>query len=205
MGGLDPAKVLIILLVAIIVLGPERLPKVARQLGSAWRELTKLRERLENEVRSAMPDLDIPKLPTLPTRGISGYLTGMMTSASAGVGTASAGVPADEAAVTTTAFAAGAGAGSDGGIDLLESSRRPGWRPAPETGSGRSPVGTSQWKTSAYEAAPEHSELPAGWHAPGASAPGYASGSILSPVPSAVSSGPLGMEASITFDEPSWN
>jgi hypothetical protein len=24
-------------------------------------------------------------------------------------------------------------------------------------------------------------------------------------VPSAVSSGPLGMEASITFDEPSWN
>jgi TatA/E family protein of Tat protein translocase len=201
MGGLDPAKILIILLVAVIVLGPERLPKVARQLGSAWRELTKLRERLENEVRSAMPDLDLPKIPMLPSRGISGYLTGMMTSASAGVGTASAGVPTDEAAVTTTAFAAG----GDGGIDLLEASRRPGWRPATETGSGRSPVGSSEWKTSAFEAVAEHSELPAGWHATGASAPGYASGSILAPVPSAAASGPLSMEASITFDEPSWN
>jgi hypothetical protein len=201
MGGLDPAKILIILLVAIIVLGPERLPKVARQIGAGWRELTKLRERLESEVRSAMPDLDLPKIPTLPTRGISGYLTGMMTSASAGVGTASAGVAADEAAVTTTAFSAG----GDGGIDLLDASRRPGWRPATETGSGRSPLGTSEWKTSAYEAAAEHSELPAGWHVIGASGPGYASGSILAPVPSAAASGPLSMEASITFDEPSWN
>ena len=80
MGGLDQAKILMVLLVAVLVLGPERLPKAARQLGAAWHELTRVRERLEEEVRSALPDIDIPKIPAMPRGGITGYLTGMMTS-----------------------------------------------------------------------------------------------------------------------------
>jgi hypothetical protein len=189
MGGLDPAKVLIILLVAVIVLGPERLPKAARQVGAAWRELTKLRERLESEVRSAMPDIDLPKIPVIPQRGLTGYLAGMMTSSAAGSTTA-AGV-----AETTT----------DAGIDLLAPSTRPPSRRAPENGSAGSAFPSSQWQGSGQEAVAEHSELPAGWHAIGAPGPGYASGSNLAPVPSSAASGQLGMEASISFDEPSWN
>src|ERR1022692_2521181 len=80
MGGLDPVKILIVLLGAVILLGPERLPKAARQLGSMWRELLRLRERLENEVRSALPDLDLPKIPNISTRSVTGYITNMMTA-----------------------------------------------------------------------------------------------------------------------------
>lgn len=54
---LDPAKLLVILIVALVVLGPDKLPTVARQLGSAWNEIRKFRERLETEVRGSFPDL----------------------------------------------------------------------------------------------------------------------------------------------------
>ncbi|MGH9291220.1 MAG: Sec-independent protein translocase subunit TatA/TatB [Acidimicrobiales bacterium] len=80
MGELDPAKIIMILLVAVLVLGPERLPRAARQMGAMWRELGRIRERVENEVRDALPDLDLPKIPVLPRHGITGYLAGMMTS-----------------------------------------------------------------------------------------------------------------------------
>lgn len=54
---LDPTKLLVILIVALVVLGPDKLPTVARQLGAAWGELRRLRERLETEVRGTFPDL----------------------------------------------------------------------------------------------------------------------------------------------------
>ena len=57
MLSLSPAKLLVILVVALIVLGPEKLPQVARQIGAAWRDLRRLRTRLESEVRGAFPDL----------------------------------------------------------------------------------------------------------------------------------------------------
>ncbi len=53
---LSPEKLLVVLVVAVIVLGPERLPRAARQLSSTWRMLTSLRARLESEARSALPD-----------------------------------------------------------------------------------------------------------------------------------------------------
>ena len=37
MLNLDPAKLLVIAVVAIILLGPDRLPNLARQVGGAWR------------------------------------------------------------------------------------------------------------------------------------------------------------------------
>jgi sec-independent protein translocase protein TatB len=54
---LDPAKLLVILIVALVVLGPDKLPGVARQLGAAWGEIRRFRERLETEVRGSFPDL----------------------------------------------------------------------------------------------------------------------------------------------------
>lgn len=66
--NLDPGKLLVILLVAFIVLGPERLPKLARQLGSAWRTMTNLREQVTEEVRRAIPELG--DLPRMPQRGM---------------------------------------------------------------------------------------------------------------------------------------
>ncbi len=57
MLNLDPAKLLVIAVVAIILLGPDRLPQVARQVGAAWRTFNEFRHRMETEVRSSMPDL----------------------------------------------------------------------------------------------------------------------------------------------------
>src|SRR5580693_6126170 len=57
MLNLDPGKLLVIGVVAIILLGPDRLPQVARQIGGAWRAFNEFRHRMETEVRSSMPDL----------------------------------------------------------------------------------------------------------------------------------------------------
>ncbi len=57
MLNLDPAKLLVIAVVAIILLGPDRLPQVARQVGAAWRSFNEFRHRMEAEVRTTMPDL----------------------------------------------------------------------------------------------------------------------------------------------------
>jgi Sec-independent protein translocase protein TatA len=57
MLNLDPSKLLIIAVVAVILLGPDRLPAFARQVGGAWRSFTAYRHRMEQEVRSSMPDL----------------------------------------------------------------------------------------------------------------------------------------------------
>jgi sec-independent protein translocase protein TatB len=78
--NLDPAKLFVILVVALIVLGPERLPKVARQLGAAWRELTRVRDQITDEVRSALPDSDV--LPSLKVPYRSGTISNFIRSAS---------------------------------------------------------------------------------------------------------------------------
>jgi len=57
MLSLSPAKLLVLLVIALIVLGPEKLPQVARQLGAAWGEFRRFRTRLETDVRGAFPDL----------------------------------------------------------------------------------------------------------------------------------------------------
>ena len=57
MLNLDPGKLLVIGVVAIILLGPDRLPQVARQVGGAWRSFNEFRHRMESEVRDTMPDL----------------------------------------------------------------------------------------------------------------------------------------------------
>jgi sec-independent protein translocase protein TatB len=57
MLSLSPAKLLVVLVVALIVLGPEKLPQLARQLGAAWGDLRRFRQRLESDVRGAFPDL----------------------------------------------------------------------------------------------------------------------------------------------------
>lgn len=57
MLNLDPSKLFVIAVLAIVLLGPEKLPGAARQIGLVWRALTRWRERVEAEVRSTLPDL----------------------------------------------------------------------------------------------------------------------------------------------------
>lgn len=54
---LSPAKILVVLVIGLIVLGPDKLPGLARQMGAAWGDLRRFRARLESEVRDVFPDL----------------------------------------------------------------------------------------------------------------------------------------------------
>jgi sec-independent protein translocase protein TatB len=65
---------LVIAVVAIILLGPDRLPQVARQVGGAWRSFNEFRHRMESEVRSSMPDLPPTSEIARPARSPSALL-----------------------------------------------------------------------------------------------------------------------------------
>ncbi len=58
MLNLDPAKLLVIVVIVVIgfmVIGPERMPRVARQLGTMLRTVRSYREQAESEIRKAIP------------------------------------------------------------------------------------------------------------------------------------------------------
>ena len=104
MGGLDPSKIFLILVIVLIVVGPERLPGAARQLGGMWRELNRVREKVEQEIRSTLPDIDLSKIPTSPGQAITGYLSGLVsgqTDASLDSAATSADTSAGESIATT--------------------------------------------------------------------------------------------------------
>jgi sec-independent protein translocase protein TatB len=105
MFNLDPAKLLVIGVVAIILLGPDKLPQVARQVGGAWRTFNDFRHRMESEVRNSIPDLpsttDIARLARSPS-ALLNHLSNMAPEE--GTGTAPAGsVSASAASVPTPA------------------------------------------------------------------------------------------------------
>src|SRR5665213_4496632 len=54
---LSPVKIMVIVAVVLLLLGPDKLPEVAHRLGSSWRALKRLQERVESEVRDVIPDL----------------------------------------------------------------------------------------------------------------------------------------------------
>jgi sec-independent protein translocase protein TatB len=55
--SLSPVKLLVIAAVIMLLMGPDKLPEIAHRLGSSWRALKRLQERMESEVREAIPDL----------------------------------------------------------------------------------------------------------------------------------------------------
>ena len=60
MFNIGGGELLVIMLIALIVLGPQRLPDAARQIGKAMADLRRLSTGFQNEVRSALDDVDDP-------------------------------------------------------------------------------------------------------------------------------------------------
>jgi sec-independent protein translocase protein TatA len=54
--SLGPAEILVVLVLALIVFGPKKLPEVGRQIGGALRELRKMQASVEAEVRSVIDE-----------------------------------------------------------------------------------------------------------------------------------------------------
>ena len=57
MFDLSPIKLLLIAVVTTALIGPDKIPEVARTLGKAWRRIKGLQQRVETEVRELIPDL----------------------------------------------------------------------------------------------------------------------------------------------------
>ena len=70
MFNVGTGELLVILLVALIVLGPERLPDTARKIGNVVGELRRMSQGFQSEVRRAIedtaPDLSTKSEPELP-------------------------------------------------------------------------------------------------------------------------------------------
>ncbi len=54
MFNLDPTKFLIVVAVALVVLGPDKVPAAARTIGKYWSEFQRIRGRLQTEMNGAL-------------------------------------------------------------------------------------------------------------------------------------------------------
>jgi TatA/E family protein of Tat protein translocase len=57
-GAFSPVHIVIVALVALLVLGPEELPKIARQAGQGYREFMRVKQHLSAELRDVVSEFD---------------------------------------------------------------------------------------------------------------------------------------------------
>jgi sec-independent protein translocase protein TatB len=67
-GNIGGPELLVVLIVALLVLGPNRLPQAARQMGKAMAEFRRVTGGLQAEVRDAMSQLE-NEVSSLPLEG----------------------------------------------------------------------------------------------------------------------------------------
>jgi len=67
---LDPMKLAIIALVALVVLGPDKLPAAARKMASVWSDIRNLQSSLQREVTGLVSEL--PFADSLSEAGVVG-------------------------------------------------------------------------------------------------------------------------------------
>lgn len=73
MPQIGPLEIAVVLLVALLVFGPDRLPELARQVGGALRELRRIQQDLKADLHEMMADesAGAAPAPTLPPLSLS--------------------------------------------------------------------------------------------------------------------------------------
>lgn len=67
MGNIGPGEILVILVAALIILGPKRLPEAARQMGKAMAEFRRVSSGLQSEMRDAFSEPGAGTGPSTPS------------------------------------------------------------------------------------------------------------------------------------------
>jgi sec-independent protein translocase protein TatA len=68
MPSLGPAEILVILVVALLVFGPDKMPEIGRQVARGVREFRRIQQHVSSELHGAISELDLgPNDP--PTQG----------------------------------------------------------------------------------------------------------------------------------------
>ena len=133
MLNIGPAELLVVLVVALLVLGPNKLPDAARQVGRALAELRRMSSGFQAEMRDALRE---------PVEGRPGPATSETAATAMGNGAlASPRAPAGAAAAEATVPPAGDGAG---GPDVQEPSpAAPGAEPRFERDTAATELGAN--------------------------------------------------------------
>src|SRR5437773_183502 len=63
MLNIGPLELMVILLVALIVVGPAKLPEIGRQIGKGLREFRKVQDEVRDSIRMNLDD-EPPRVPT---------------------------------------------------------------------------------------------------------------------------------------------
>ena len=71
MFNIGGGELLVIALIALIVLGPQRLPDAARQVGKAMGELRRMSSGFQQELRSALDESESPSGPRRDVLGVT--------------------------------------------------------------------------------------------------------------------------------------
>ena len=105
MFNIGGAELLVILLVALLVLGPNKLPQAARQVGHFMGEFRRIADGFQNELKSAMDDplAMAPKKPSPEKPKSPGGPTVIDAESTDPDEPAPAGAPSDETASDETA------------------------------------------------------------------------------------------------------
>jgi sec-independent protein translocase protein TatA len=60
MPSLGPAEILVVLVIALLVFGPNKMPEIARQVGKGMREFKRVQQHLKSELRDVVSEFDAP-------------------------------------------------------------------------------------------------------------------------------------------------
>lgn len=97
MPQLGPLEIAVVLLIALLVFGPNRLPELARQVGGALKELRKIQHNLRADLHEMMTDQsdEATAPPSLPPKGdpSAGDVTDIVEAASRDAGLPPTDVP----------------------------------------------------------------------------------------------------------------
>jgi sec-independent protein translocase protein TatA len=115
--NLGAPEILLILVVALLVFGPHRLPEIGRQVGGAMRELRRVQNSVKSEINAVMQE-DAPSYDAKPVKPVSATPTE--------VGASMLDTPAP-VADTTTAAAADAAPAEEPSADVVAPAPEPGF------------------------------------------------------------------------------
>jgi sec-independent protein translocase protein TatA len=80
--NIGPTELLVILVIALLVFGPSRLPEVGRTIGKGLREFRKASEEIRQELKIDLdPEPDEPR-PTTPSTPYASYSAGQAAGGS---------------------------------------------------------------------------------------------------------------------------
>jgi len=71
MPSLGPAEILVVLVVALLVFGPNKMPEIAKQVGKGFREFRRVQQHLKSELRDVVAEFDSPSsAPTVEQQAV---------------------------------------------------------------------------------------------------------------------------------------